>query len=50
MKTPFRIRTETEDDKGEYYNKEAAHERQRKLEADKAALFASGGKVKEVKR
>jgi len=46
--TPIRLTRETDEDKSAYYNKEAAYERQKKLDADKAAFFKAGGKVVEV--
>lgn len=46
---PIVLRNETPDDRAEYYNKEAAQQRQEQLEKDKAAFFARGGKITELK-
>ena len=43
MSQPFTLIKET--DKDSYYNKAAAHDRQKELEKQKAEYFANGGKI-----
>ena len=44
----FSLVKETDDDKANYYNKAAAHERQKQIEEQKAAFLANGGTIQKI--
>jgi hypothetical protein len=45
---PIRLTKESDDDKQNYYNKQAAEERQKVIDQKKAEYLAAGGKIQVV--